>query len=118
MTKLYRFATIVAVLLLLYPASSCRAGTNEEIAALLQFVKKTQCIFIRNGRSYDAAEARRHIAQKYAYFRERIRSAEDFIRYSASQSTITGKPYRVNCNGEEMNSADWLLAELARLRMD
>ena len=92
------------------------AGTPEEVASLLHFVEQSECIFIRNGTQYDALEARQHIEKKYAYFKERITTAEEFIQYSATKSTISGKPYKVICNGVAMNSVDWLNIELARLR--
>jgi hypothetical protein len=94
----------------------CRAGTPEEIAALLLFVERSECTFIRNGKQYDALEARQHIEKKYAYFKERITTAEEFIQYSATKSTISGKYYKVICNGADMNSSVWLNAELDKLR--
>ncbi len=95
---------------------SCLAGTTEEIASLLLFVEQSECTFIRNGKHYDTLEARQHIENKYAYYKEQIRTTEDFIQYSAAKSTITGKPYTVTCNGEDMTSSGWLHAELDKLR--
>ena len=95
---------------------SCAAGTTEEIASLLHFIEQSGCTFIRNGKQYDTLEARQHIEKKYNYYKERITTAEDFIQYSAARSSITGKPYRVLCNGVSMNSSDWLNAELDKMR--
>jgi len=96
--------------------TSGMAGTPEEISSLLHFVEQSECIFIRNGKNYAALEARQHIEKKYAYFKERITTAEEFIQYSATKSTLSGKPYKVICNGVAMNSVDWLTIELERLR--
>ena len=96
--------------------TSAMAGTPEEIASLLHFVEQSECTFIRNSKHYDALEARQHIEKKYAYFKERITTAEEFIQYSATKSTISGKPYKVICNGVAMSSSDWLNIELERLR--
>ena len=96
---------------------SCVAGTTEEITSLLLFVEQSGCTFIRNGKHYDAPEARQHIEKKYAYYKVQIRTAEDFIQYSAAKSSITGKPYTVICNGEDMTSSGWLNAELDKLRI-
>ena len=103
---------------LLIPLSfhiSCAAGTTEEIASLLHFIEQSECTFIRNGKHYDSFKAREHIEKKYAYYKERITSAEDFILYSATKSSITGEPYRVICNGVDMITSDWLKAELVEL---
>ncbi len=96
---------------------SCAAGTTEEIASLLHFIEQSECTFIRNGTLYDSLEARQHIEKKYNYYKERITTAEDFIQYSATGSSITGKPYMVLCNGVNMNTSDWLNAELDKMRI-
>ena len=104
---------------LLIPLSfyiSCAAGTTEEIASLLLFIEQSECTFTRNGKHYDSLEAREHIEKKYAYYKERMTTAEDFILYSATKSSITGEPYMVICNGVNMATSDWLNAELAELR--
>jgi hypothetical protein len=95
---------------------SCAAGTSEHIESLLLFVEQSECTFIRNGKHYDALKAREHIEKKYAYYKDRITTAEDFILYSATKSAITGEPYRVICNGVNMVTSDWLKEELTELR--
>ena len=55
------------------------------------------------------------LKKKYTYYKERITTAEDFILYSATKSSITGEPYMVICNGMNMVTSDWLNAELAEL---
>ena len=109
-------AGLFFLLILLSFHTSFAAGTTEEVASLLLFVEQSGCTFIRNGKQYDALNARGHIEKKYNYFKDKITTAEDFIRYSATKSTMSGKPYRVVCNGVEMNSSDWLLAELDKMR--
>jgi len=109
-------AGLFSLLMILSFHTSCFAGTTEEIASLLLFVELSECTFIRNGKHYDAPEARKHIEKKYNYFKDKITTTEEFIRYSATKSTMSGKLYRVVCNGVGMNSSDWLLAELDKLR--
>ena len=109
-------ASLFFLLIILSFHTSCFAGTTEEITSLLLFVEQSGCTFIRNGKHYDAPEARRHIEKKYAYFKDQITTAEEFIQYSATKSTMSGKPYRVVCNGVGMTSSDWLLAELDKVR--
>lgn len=109
-------AGLFSLLMILSFHTSCFAGTTEEIASLLLFVEQSGCTFIRNGKHYDAPEARKHIEKKYNYFKDRIHTAEEFIQYSATKSTMSGQPYRVVCNGVGMTSSDWLLAELDKVR--
>ena len=108
-------AGLFCLLMLLPFHTSAAAGTTEETVSLLLFIEQSECTFIRNGKHYDALKAREHIEKKYAYYKERITSAEDFILYSATKSSITGEPYRVICNGVNMITSDWLKAELAEL---
>jgi hypothetical protein len=107
---------LFSLLMILSFHTSCFAGTTEEIASLLFFVEQSGCTFIRNDKHYDAPEARRHIEKKYDYFKDQITTAEEFIQYSATKGTMSGKLYRVVCNGVGMTSADWLQAELDKLR--
>ena len=111
-------AGLFCLLMLLSSHTSAAAGTTEEIASLLLFIEQSECTFIRNGKHYDALKAREHIEKKYTYYKERITTAEDFILYSATKSSITGEPYRVICNGVNMLTADWLNVELADRKKD
>lgn len=91
--------------------------TDEEIRHLLDAVERSQCTFIRNEREYPAVEARAHIEMKYNHVRRRVASAEDFIELAASKSSITGRPYFVDCRNEPRQKArDWLLRRLRELR--
>ena len=90
--------------------------TEQEIDHLLRFIAASDCQFIRNGSTYPAREARAHIERKYHYLQTRLKTTEAFIRDAASQSSFTGKPYRVDCAGKQTLSQDWLLDELQRYR--
>ena len=93
------------------------AGTQQEIDHLLAYVSATDCLYERNGKQYSGVKARDHIVKKYEYFSDKIESAEDFIQYSATKSTMSGKHYTIHCEGDEaIRSKDWLLAELKRYR--
>ena len=104
--------TIPAVLL----PSACLADTSQEISHLLTFMENSGCRFFRNGTAYSAAEAREHIQTKYDYVRRRIKTTEDFIEYTATKSSMSGRKYKVQCGDREMLSAEWLKAELVRFR--
>jgi len=87
-----------------------------EIDHLLDFVAQSQCTFIRNGTEHKAAEAKTHMSEKFAYVRKRISTAEDFIKGVASESSLSGEPYRVRCGKTELLARAWLSDELRRFR--
>lgn len=91
-------------------------GAQAEIDHLLEFIRTSTCRFVRNGRDYDGDRAFRHVMRKYRYFADRIESAEDFIAFSATESTMSGDPYQFVCNGIARESGPTLLDELARFR--
>ncbi len=93
------------------------ADTQQEINHLLEFVSNTTCQYERNGTFYDGVRAEQHIKKKYEYFKDRIHSAEDFIKYSATKSTLSGKQYKIHCADMAVqNSSDWLFDELKKYR--
>ena len=105
------------VLLLFFTALHAHASTQVEIEHLINYVASTKCEYERNGDMYNGEQAVKHINRKYHYFADDIKTAEDFIKYSATKSELSGKYYKLHCPGEEMlNSEDWLLNELKRYR--
>ena len=105
---------LLLIPLLVLPAF---ADTTAEINYLLNYVKTTQCKYIRNGSEHSGVDAAAHIKKKYDYFKDDIKSAEDFIRLSATKSTMTGSKYYIQCpNFPKVESGKWLLAELKKFR--
>lgn len=93
------------------------AATQDEIDHLLNFVAATDCQYERNGTMHTGAEAVKHIRKKYNYYLDDIESTEDFIRYSATKSKMSGKYYLVHCiNNAPVKSKDWLQKELKNFR--
>jgi len=89
----------------------------KEVNHLIAFINNSRCIINRNGTDYPAKKALEHIKRKYDYFRDDIKKTEDFIKYSATKSTLSGEYYTAKCPGEEtIQIRDWLLAELERYR--
>lgn len=112
----FSFKTIILLLIVL-ASSTLLADTQQEIDHLLDFVGKTNCKYIRNGSSHTGLKAKEHISKKYAYYKDQIHSAEDFIKYSATKSEMSGTKYKVLCPGKStQNSSDWLLDELKHYR--
>jgi hypothetical protein len=91
--------------------------TKNEIDHLLNFVSHTKCKYIRNGTEHTGKEAKEHINKKYHYYKEKIKTTEDFIKYSATKSELSGKRYRVSCPNQKLQYSNiWLLNELNNYR--
>ena len=70
--------------------------------------------FIRNGTAYDSAAAVEHMRAKLGVAGSRVKTAEDFIRYCGSESSISGKPYEIRFpDGHVVRSADFLRQKLS-----
>ncbi len=90
---------------------------RHEVLHLLDFLRNSDCAMERNGKRYESEDAYSHVRRKYENFRGDIRTSEDFIEYSASKSTMSGKYYRVFCKDEPVVlTRDWLLEELRSYR--
>jgi len=113
-------ASWIALLVLLVGGAFAADGTatdRQEIEQLLDFVGTSGCDFIRNGIRHHPEDAREHLAMKLSRAGGRVETAEDFVRYVATGSSITGRPYGVACPGKKMiESRLWLITELERLR--
>jgi hypothetical protein len=93
---------------------------QTEINYLLDFVEISGCEFYRNGSWYDSVQAQQHLRTKFEYLstRNRIETAEDFVRLAASKSSLSGRSYEVRCGACATNtSGDWLKAVLTRYRI-
>jgi len=66
---------------------------------------------------HSGKEAVKHIKKKYNYYIDDIASTEDFVKYSATKSMISGNHYRIHCKNElPVKSSVWLLSELESYR--
>ena len=110
-------AVVAMLLALARPAHADPAPAAQvEIDHLLAFVAASPCSFIRNGSSYPGPEARDHLAGKFGYAKGRIGTAEEFIRYVGTESSLSHEPYKVKCGATEMPAGVWLVDELRRYR--
>jgi hypothetical protein len=92
-------------------------SASEDIQYLLDAIERSGCEFYRNGSWYAAAEARSHLASKYREVdkKQPVRSAQDFIDWVGTRSSMSGEPYRVRCPGSDaMTSAEWFRRALER----
>lgn len=92
---------------------------KDEIDHLLSFIEASPCDFNRNGTWYSARKAGDHIKSKYKRVLDKglVDSAEDFIEFAATKSSVSGKHYMIKCAGAvEIKSSDWLKQELSAFR--
>lgn len=100
-------------------STNVHASMKSEIDHLLNFVKTTNCVYERNGKKHTGSEAYKHILRKYNYYEDDVETTEDFIKYSATKSKISGKYYLIHCSNEKgIKSQAWLLEELSRFRQN
>ena len=100
---------------------SARAGTRspaeeERIAYLISSVAAmSDAQFIRNGTSYDAKAAAEHLRMKLSFAGGHVKTAEDFIRYCATGSSVSGRPYQIRlADGQLVPAAEFLRVKLAQ----
>ena len=111
-------ASLLAMLLAAGIVSADVATEQEaEVDHLLNYVKTSPCQFQRNGEIHDGIAAESHIRNKYDFFRSKIETTEQFIEWSATKSTISGRYYTVKCaDADWKETRDWLLKELESFR--
>ena len=119
--KMKRQVAMVAVAVMALLSVDARSevpdADRHEVLHLLEFLRSSDCAMERNGKRHESENAYAHVRRKYEYFRDKIRTSEDFIEYSASKSTMSGKYYRVLCKDEPVVlTRDWLLEELRSYR--
>lgn len=114
--KLLLLSSMLIAATAMLPASA--EDTAQVVEHLLQQVKSSDSVFIRNGSEHTPAEAADHMRKKYEHFRKKIKTPEDFIRLSATQSLITKKKYRMRLkDGREMDTRDYMLDLLKQYRV-
>jgi hypothetical protein len=101
----------MAVVLLLgslvLPSLARDAREQQRIDYLIQSLSSLPgAVFIRNGKEYGAEDAQKHLRQKLDYGGERLKTAEMFVDYCASESSITHRPYQIRfADGQVTNTA-------------
>jgi hypothetical protein len=91
---------------------------EQEQAKIQYLIKTVEALegarFIRNGKAYDAKTAAEHLRRKWKAAGPRVKTAEDFIRYCASYSSVSGQAYRLRLpDGETVEAASFFRRKLA-----
>lgn len=109
-------SSLASLLAVVLTAPVLAATPAEEIHYLLAAVGDSDCEFTRNGKQHSAAEAEAHLTMKFDRAGSRIKTAEAFIDRLASESSWSGKPYLIQCDGVSTPSRDWLTDRLEKFR--
>jgi hypothetical protein len=111
----------LAVLLGGAAAAAARSPAEDErIAYLISSVAAmSDAQFLRNGTHYDARAAAEHLRMKLGLAGSHVQSAEDFIRYCATSSSVSGRPYQIRlADGQIVPAAEFLRTKLAQFDRD
>ncbi len=69
--------------------------------------------FIRNGSEYDGPAGAKHLRMKLAYAGGQVKTAEEFVKYCASESSITRQKYKIRVgDGTTTDAAAYFNAKL------
>ena len=116
MTGLKLKAILLAMALILPTHAIAATATDPEIEYLLEFVANSGCTFVRNGDDHESVDAADHLRLKYSRGKRYVDSAEQFIDRLATESSWSGDPYTVTCEGKTQPSEQWLHRALSQYR--
>jgi len=89
---------------------------EQKIEKLINYIEKSEALFIRNGTEYPAKEAADHLRMKRKKAGNKVKTAKDFIDLIASKSSMSGEAYKMKFkNGATINTRDMLNNELRKI---
>lgn len=105
-------ALLTFVIMLVFPFQAL-AETITEAQKIEVLIKKIEnlgeAVFIRNGNEHTPKDAADHMRLKLGNAGSRIKTAEDFIKYCGTGSSMTGEAYKIRFkDGSERLSSDVL----------
>lgn len=105
---------VISFLTAIVSTSFANEAMDKEINYLLSVVKSSKCQIDRNGKLHTGPHAAKHMQRKYNHYKDKISSTQMFIEYSATRSMMSGRQYKIICQGgKQRNLADWLKEHLA-----
>jgi hypothetical protein len=118
LARIVAAATLFCTLLSAAVATAASPAEERRIEFLIHSIEVLPgAQFIRNGVSYGAHAAADHLRLKRQRAGNRVATAEDFIRYCAATSSMSGVPYRIRfADGRETTSETFLRTQLANFR--
>jgi hypothetical protein len=90
---------------------------KQKIEMLLQSIDALEgAKFVRNGSSYTAKQVSDHLRMKWGKAGTAIKTAQQFIDKIASQSSMSGEPYKIiTKEGKEILCRDFLNQKLVQI---
>jgi hypothetical protein len=115
----FLIAMMLAAILLCCHAGKVEVMESQKIDYLITVIETLEnAEFVRNGKSYDAKSAADHLRLKGRKAKSRVKTAEDFITYCASGSSMSGKPYQIRfADGRAVLVAEYLRQKLAEFEI-
>ena len=90
-------------------ADEAEDAAQAELEQLFIVVEQSGCVFTRNGSDHDSADAADHLRLKARRGKRYYDTPDEYIDRMATESSWTGKPYSVQCPGEDPQSSNaWL----------
>jgi hypothetical protein len=87
------------MVLLFLTGGDAHAGEAQEALKIQHLVSAVETLkgatFLRNGGQYDARQAADHLRLKLQMAGKQIKTAEEFIRFCGTRSSLSGEPYRI-----------------------
>jgi hypothetical protein len=94
-----RYIPALFIILISMVVVNAYARDSREAAKIRYLIASVEALegatFIRNGNKYDARSASNHLRLKLKNAGDRVKTAEDFIKYCGSKSSMTGVPYLI-----------------------
>lgn len=116
LSAVFGLAALLGFAVALAETEAPQSEPGASIEYMLARVATSDVVFLRNGKSHTAAEAVDHMRLKYEYYEDRIHTAEDFIRWAATKSVLSGRAYKIRDNNGEVPAAEWMYQLLAEYR--
>lgn len=115
LARYFLYITVVLALSFAFAMKLLAAPVSgrDKINYLLHEIESSNVVFVCHGKEYTGSEARVHLQKKLDLAGEKIRTAEDFITYIATKSSMDGTTYYVKLkDGKQIATVDWLREKL------
>jgi hypothetical protein len=90
---------------------------TQKIEKLISYVEDMEdATFVRNGAEFSCDKAAKHLRGKWKRDAALVKNARDFIKYIATESSTSGKPYTIRYkDGTVKKTGEVLMAQLIKI---